>query len=365
MKILFVVTGVGFGDSIRVNAILEEFRKDDKNNKFMVAGYDNSYKFFKKLHPTINIRGYKIPGKNMKFKAAPFIFKNLFLPFVWFISAYKIKKAVKRFNPDIILSDFEPTGALFANLIKKKCVMIFGFDPLMYKRYKSKHRVSKIMQLQAKYLEGVYNRGDYTIIPTLLGHKKGSLIFNYVNPITKLKPLDLPSIEKLMKKLKLKKRPVLLMLGGSDFGKSLLKKVDKCARNFPAEKFIVFGARKLRSSKLEHHNFKDNFLEYIKVSKAVISLGGKSSLSEIVIFKKPSLIYPIQDHIEQTLNAYELRKYALIRNSLKNVEADLRKLLKNINSYQKKMDSLKIKADGAKEIVNVVKIFSKSGPGRI
>mgnify|MGYP000977031523 CR=1 FL=1 len=73
------------------------------------------------------------------------------------------------------------------------------------------------------------------------------------------------------------------------------------------------------------------------------------------------LIYPIKDHVEQALNAYSLKNVAMVGSDVKNLENDLKNFLKNIGNYQKKMNKLKVKSNGAEEIVKIVKMLAKVG----
>ncbi len=357
MRILFVVTGVGLGDSVRVGTIINEFKKDNPKNEFLIAAYANSYDYFKDKYNTINITGYRIPGKGMRFRVLPFLLKNVILPFSWFFTAFSLKNEVKRFNPDIVVSDFEPTGAVLARLVKKPCVMLFGFDPLAYRKFRDESKVSAIMSMQAKYLEKVYAQGRYVVIPTLLGVKRHSMVYTYINPICRSKPEGLAPKKALMKSLGFREEIILVMLGGSDFGIKLLERLRGVAKMFPKEKFVVFGTKRLSvpMPNVSHYTFKENVGEYMKISKCVITLGGELTLSEAVAFRKPMLIYPIQDHVEQVLNAYSLKDIAMVRYGNGNLGEDVRLFLRNLDKYRAKMGVLKVKPTGAEEFVRLVK----------
>ena len=147
------------------------------------------------------------------------------------------------------------------------------------------------------------------------------------------------------------------MLGGSDFGRKLLKKLKKIAHEYPDEMFIVFGTKKMVEPlpNLLHYTYKENVLEYMKIAKCVITLGGEVTLSEAVTFKKPMLIYPIKDHVEQMLNAYSLKNVAMVGKDVNTLKNDLDKFLKNLNSYKKKMNKLKVEPNGAEQVVEIVK----------
>lgn len=351
MKILFVVTGVGYGDAIRSHAIINEFVKQDPSIRVMIAAYDNSYAYFKGKYPLIRISGYKMRGMSLKFKVLPFIANNYVLPYTWMSVSLKLKKLVSNFNPDVVISDFEPVGIILGKLLKKPSVSIFSYDPVLFKEFK--HKNNKL-RLEALFFERLYNSSDLTIIPSILGRKE-SKKYVYVGPIVATKPSDLPSDKKLMKKLKLKRKPILVMLGGSSWGINLARRISsRVAKHFD-EDFIIFGShvKISRRKNIKYYPFKKNFVEYLKVSKGVITLGGNLTLSECVVYKKPMLIFPIKDHVEQILNAYSLRNIAMVKYDLKGLKRTFESFLKNLNFIKSKIP--KVEASGSREVVEVIK----------
>jgi len=355
MKILFTVTGVGYGDATREHANIEEFLKRDPDTKVMIAGYDNSYEYFKDKYPTVEIKGYKFTEKSLKFSVPSFIIRNYKLPFFWGSSTWKLRKKIKEFKPDIIISDFEPVGIMLSKLIKKKCVVIFGYDPEMFKQ--CPHKNEKTI-LEAKYFNILYKSADEVIIPNLLGKKETPSRYYSVNPILRTKPNDLPPKKELMEKLGLEKEPVLIMLGGSTFGNALAKKVVHFSHLF-REDFIMFGSQiePIAKENVTYYPYKENVLEYLKVSKAVITLAGHLTLSECLAFKKPAMVFPIRDHVEQLLNAYTLENISYVKYSLK----DLRK---SIKSFLNQLDVLKsnipkVNFNGTEQVVDIIENLKK------
>lgn len=362
MKVLFIITGVGFGDATREHANIEELRKKIRNVKVLVAGYDNSYDYFKNKYRTIAIKGYKFTSEEPHFKLMPFIFRNYLLPLLWVYSTLKVKREAKRFDPGVIVSDFEPIGLILARMLKKKCIFVFGFDPYLFDEYSGSNKTSTKVVLEAKYFTKLYDKADLVVIPTLLGVKKGRLLYTYVNPIIRMLPRQLPNEKKLMEKLSLSRKPILVMLGGSKFGCELAKNISVIAKDFD-EDFIIFGncpKLKLRSN-VRHYIFKENFLEYLKVSKGVITLGGQKTLTECLAFRKPMLIFPIKDHVEQLLNAYTLRDYAVIGNKVAPRELKLKTayFLSNLESFEKKLKRMHINFNGSEQFVKILKTISE------
>ncbi|MFH1638101.1 MAG: glycosyltransferase family protein [Candidatus Woesearchaeota archaeon] len=360
MKVLFVVTGIGLGDATREHAVIEQLMKRHRDTKVLIAGYDKSYEYFRGKYPVIKIKGYKMLGKGMKFRASSFALRNFLLPFYWVYTTLRLRQSVKKFNPDIVISDFEPSGIAIAKSIKKKCVAVFGFDPFLYKEYSQENKVSKLMALQAKYLEELYHKSNFVIIPSLLGRRK-TLVYNYVNPI--LRGKKLPSKSAIMRELKLKKEPIAVMLGGSGFGMKLASEIALIAKAFKNEHFIVFGGEKTatKAKNFSHYSFSKDFLKYLKASKCVITLAGQTTLSECIALNKPMLIYPIEAHVEQQLNAYALRNHAMVRKfSEERLKEDVKEFLKNLPSYQKKLNKLKVKANGAEQIVSMIRMLASN-----
>ena len=272
-------------------------------------------------------------------------------------------REIRKFNPDLIVSDFEPAGITAAKLLGKKCIVIFGYNPELLKEYTKTNKLSKKCWFEARYFESLYDKADFVIIPTLLGLKRQEILYHYVNPVIRKEPADLASNKTIMTRLKLKKEPIVVMLGGSDFGLKLAKGISKIAHKLN-EQFIVFGSHKqLPASKnFKHKRFAPDFLDYLKVSKAVITLGGQKMLSECLAFKKPMLVFPIQDHVEQLMNAYSLRSVAVVGNKStgSGLEKEVRLFIKNIPKLKEKMDSLDLNFNGAEQIAQVLIDLSSS-----
>ena len=355
MKILAIVTGIGYGDATRDYAVLKEIQKKDKTTEIKVVAYENSYNYFKNKFDTIKMRGYRLPGYNLKFQLISFLFINVFLPILWILDSYQIRKKLGDFKPDIILSDLEPTSILFSRLLKKKCILIFGYDPKKLELYVKDNKLSIKQKLQVFYLNLLYNSKHvrHIIIPTLLGKKTRFGRYIYTDPIARKLPSELAAKERLMKKLKLKKEPILVMMGGSRFGLTLANKLLKYVNNFD-EHFIFFGyPSNFSRDNVKGFEFKENFLEYLKVSKGIITLAGYSTLSEALLYKSPMLIFQIENHVEQALNAFTVKDYAFIGDD-EQIEESIRKFIDDLPNLRLKLDSLELKSTGNLEAADII-----------
>ena len=149
------------------------------------------------------------------------------------------------------------------------------------------------------------------------------------------------------------------MLGGSTFGNILAKKINKIAEKFD-ENFIIIGSKlKLeRKQNVKYYPFKENIHDYIKTSKAVVTLGGILTLTEALYFKKPVMSLPIKNHVEQLTNVKALENDIFICYNLKNLKTKLDYFLNNLDEFKKKIPKLKF--NGAEQVVDFVYKISKS-----
>ena len=100
MKVLFFITGIGYGDIIRQHAIIKQL-----NAKIKIATYHKGYEYFKNKYPTTKIHSYKFPDKSFKLKPFLFFIDNLFSLPLQFIDLIRLYFISKKFNPDVIVSD--------------------------------------------------------------------------------------------------------------------------------------------------------------------------------------------------------------------------------------------------------------------
>jgi uncharacterized protein (TIGR00661 family) len=297
MRILSVVNGYGFGHSIREYTILNLLRK---KHEIVVAGYKDSYKFFKDKFPTVKIVAPIFPERSFEVNIfLVFILNLLFFPYYYLKNFLTFHKIFKKYKPDFLISDFDAFAIHFARLKKTPFMSIFNFNPGDYYLYINKG--NKSYKIQANHIIKNYMRSKNYFITTLFD--KGN---HYIDPVIREIPKE--NKKSLMRKLKLKKEPYLIMLGGSRFGDALISKIIFLLKYFDKEYFIIFGYKNLRGKNFISYKFKQNYLEYLKVSKGLISLGGYCAISEAVVLKKPMLLFPIRKHVEQLVNCIPLEK---------------------------------------------------------
>src|SRR3989344_8936945 len=228
MKYLFVVTGVGYGHSTRDLSIINEIKKRDKKAKFLIAAYSCSYNFFKKnKFNVVKIQGEDFSGEDFKVKVFRVVRKNWDLPVKWTKDIFALVNIIKEFKPNFVVVDWEPVGVIASAITKTKSIMIFNYDPYTFKTFTKRFKLSRSKAIQHQVVSNIYSLSSkYSkaiFIPSLKRGKKGN--FHFIDFIVTKKPKDLLSEKTLLKKLKLSRKPILIMLGGTNYGYSFIKKI--------------------------------------------------------------------------------------------------------------------------------------------
>src|SRR3989344_1099904 len=361
MKFLFIITGIGLGHSIREAAIISEIKKQDKNAEIVIAGFSTSYNYFKDKYPTAKIYGHNFPEDSFTINPLKALISNALYPIYSYLDIKKLTIIIKEYEPDRVIVDIQPVGMMAAKRCKRKTIAVYNVDPEEWLFYTKYIENSWINKLQAKiiynFISSTYSKADTVIIPSVKRHNlKGKICF--VHPIIRTSPEELPSESILMKKLGLKKPPIVVMLGGSKFGFTIARKIAKLAKTFD-EDFIFFGYKEFKDNNVTSFRFKENFLEYLKVSKAAIILSGHNAPSEAMVYKKPTLIFPFKNYIEHYINVHRLEDLALIKhisNSVKEKELKeyIQELLGKLDLFENNIRKSQIQSNGTKEAVKLI-----------
>ena len=160
-------------------------------------------------------------------------------------------------------------------------------------------------------LERMIRSCDHVIIPDY-----GSDVDNksYIGPI--VRELTTIDREALRKKFEMYKPTILLTIGGTTSGKYLIemtiKAFKKLRLKLDINLLIVSGLSVEVQDKLLCTSNTDNIInlgfvnnlhEYIYASDLVVSLAGRSTIDESIVYKTPGIFIPIKNHFEQEENA--------------------------------------------------------------
>ena len=226
----------------------------------------------------------------------------------WLWSYYKYYKKCKEVacriidekQPKLIISDEDFASIAVAQERKIQNIVITdiletkftsGFGGMIEKK------MNKTMQ------EMLY-KSDRVIIPEL-GTNEGNIV--RTGPIVRKTK---KTRDEIRKDLDFKKKTIVVSVGGTDAGLFLIKQTIDAVKKIDENlDLILVAGPKIKDefdNEIRNLGFVQNLHEVIFAADLVISLAGKSTIDESIIYGTPGIFIPIKDHFEQEDNAKEM-----------------------------------------------------------
>lgn len=327
-RIWYSVLGDGMGHALRSHVVLEELVKD---HELLITATKKAYHFLKERYGDIvhEIEGQELVYKKNEVLASESV-KSFFMDFPKkSIKNMKIiPKLIYDFQPEVVISDFEPAAHYFANILKIPCINIDNVRILAECQVKTPLGKDFEFRRANFLIRFLHLKSDYNIIPAFADAKPKKKNTVLVDPI----------VRKEVRKLKPGKGNHVLVYQTTPTNKPLLKILKKSKNHFK-----IYGMNgKGKQDNLEFMPFSTTqILEDMRKAKYVIVNGGFSLISEALYLKKPILAIPIRNQMEQEFNGYSLRQKGFGDYTLNLTETDLNNFENNMDKYQKKLDMLK------------------------
>ena len=364
MKVLFMTCGIGIGHISRDIALAEKLQEEGVDVAF--ASYDSGHKMLLKSGkyqtaklPYIEVYGGS-NGLDIKYTAK----KSIGAPFTFLKSIYYESKIIKKFKPDIVVGDSHYSAPITCKIMSMPCIMITNELTLNFAElYPDKKIVKYVENGLKKFIVSVSNQCDSIIIPDIKGSveipPKLRKITTFTGPLLKKNPDEVEDKTKIRKKLGFHENDkiVLVTVGGSKFGKKLLKLIHDSSKLIDCDKIIIVTGPQIAhdfihgSDRIIKKEFIEDIMEWIKLSDLVISLAGHTTTMELASLGIPSILVPINNHPEQIKNALNMEKYGI---SIVKEVNDL-----NLKNFADDINSVLHKDDLARKAKVIKKEFSK------
>lgn len=333
-RILFIVNGLGLGNSTRCDAVIEKLQSMGKEIDVLTSG--NGLDYFNKKKNIKNIWTYQTLQYGVSNGRVSMIKTLLLIPtFVisFFKNVYRLSALLKfnKYSAIVIDSDYTILALRWRNLPP---VIAINNAAVVVERCRS--HMPLPANIRGQYLLEKLDYffhclvPDIIICPTVTRLKNKKANFVEVAPIVRAHLLKM-KVAKVRPELE--KRKVLVMLSGSAFTSSagflpLLQKHTQLEVTVVGEEGV--------SQKNIHFKGKlfNNYQALLEADLWVIN-GGFSSISEALLLKKPTVVIPIENHAEQWVNA----KF-IVENGLgliarpDNVAAKVNQLVTNFESFR-------------------------------
>ncbi len=318
-KILYGVCGIGAGHYVRSKILIEHLSKD---NEVFILGGLSAYGYLKEYFKNVYwIEGLEFAFKDNKVLSLGTILKNIKkISKKNYDLLKKVKAKIDKFEPDLVISDFEPFSIYYGKENKIKTIS-FDNEHYINEGEFSFPKEYKLDYLKTKFIINFY-KSDNLVVYLLPGQK----LRNESNA-----KIVLSLVRDSILKSKSKKGDYILVYTSIVNYHGLfevLKKFD--------EKFIIFGLQDNKVDKnLVFRTFSNTEFDKALVNcKAVITSGGINLISEALYLKKPLLVIPIKNHFEQILNSLFVKEngYGEMYEDLS--EDNLKGFLNNLDKYK-------------------------------
>jgi uncharacterized protein (TIGR00661 family) len=236
----------------------------------------------------------------------------------------KVRKIIKKFKPDLVISDSEPISHLAARISNIKRMSIDNPHVLVYRKYKVKlNEIFSWFSLLIAVKISLYGADKY-------------LVYDYFSkPSSKTNVLFLkPLIQEGIVKQKPSYQNHVFVYQTSISTEYIID----IFRDF-SETFIIYGFNKdYKKGNIIFKKFNEkDFFEDIAKAKAVITNGGFTAISEALYLKKPIFSLPIKSQFEQVLNSRFIEKIGAGVTHSKMNKQNLNNFLKNLEKYKHKL----------------------------
>lgn len=354
VRIIYGIQSDGLGHYGRSRAVIDYLLS--KGHKVKILTAEKAYQFLKDKYDVENIEHIHFIYNNNRVDYVKTIAKiSLKLSKIIKNGYLKVRKTIKKFKPQVIISDFEIFTTRVAYELKIPLISIDNIHSIThtyarkavdekYKKFEIEQKIgitTLVPNADHFFITSFFDcpvtdKDSVTIIPSLIRKD----IIDMKKRIEQRK-------NKLSKNSK-KKGKYMLVYQTSDTNKKLVPELNK----IKDMKFVVYGFKidkKINNCILKKHS-QDEFLEDLEYSDAIITNGGFTLMSEAIFLHKPVLSNPIECQYEQILNATYLENLnfgkfveKITANSVRKFLSKLPIYKKNILNYDQKNNSLAFK----------------------
>ncbi|MGD8494215.1 MAG: glycosyltransferase family protein [Desulfobacterales bacterium] len=289
-KIVYGVSGEGSGHSSRSREMLTHLQSTGHAVK--VVSYDRGYANLKDDFDVFETEGLHIASLDNRVSKVKTFTDNLMRLPEGHKKLQSLRKDIfKKFQPDCVITDFEPMTAYLANHYDLPLITIDNQHRLRYMSYPCPARLHAERKMTKTIIRAMVPRPDVSLVTTFYyGDPQNNRTF-FFPPILRQEVLCLqPSAG-----------DHILVYLTSGF-ESFLKRLNAFSR----ESFIVYGAEKEGTHKNVNYKAfsKAGFLNDLASCKAVMATAGFTLMTESFYLRKPYLAMPMRGQFEQEINGF-------------------------------------------------------------
>ena len=350
-RALFLINGLGLGNSTRCHAIIQRLRQHDVDIGVVTSGnglwYFDGRPEIGSLLELHALRYGQIDGQLSILRTLTNSGRYLR---IMRRNAELVAAVLDRVRPNVVVTDSVYNLAP----MQRRCIPVIALNNADVVRHAFRAFTDRPRSIYPQFyaielMDYLFHRfrPDRVISPSIDPHTPSpSFPFQRVGPIVRIgyesKETSSPT------------RKVVIMLSGSVFGMPVT-----LTRSRPGVRIDVVGRPPpdgwSNSDGLYYHGRVRDTAPILADADLVVVNGGFSAVSELFWMKKPMLVVPVPNHAEQWINARTVKKMGvgdLI--SEKNIEAAIWPALDRISSFRAAYDNLPPSPDGAQQASEVI-----------
>lgn len=287
-RILYGVSGEGSGHSSRATEMTRHLLSC--GHEVRIVSYDRGYRNMTAEFDTIEIEGLHIVCENNRVRPLKTLWHNLRRGGQAVRRLKALLQQVREFQPDVVMTDFEPTTAWLAWWRGLPLISLDNQHRMRYMKFRSPPRLLLSRWMTVLLIRLMVPSPTAALATTYyFGERKNDRIFLFP-PILR--------------------REVLACVPGDGehhlvYVTSHFEHLLDLLKSFPDEQFVVYGCnREGVDGNLRFRPFStDGFLRDLESCRSVLATAGFTLISEAIYLGKPYLAMPMVGQFEQQLNA--------------------------------------------------------------
>ncbi len=383
-RLYFTPYGVGLGHASRLLVLADYFRRYQFESKFSSFGEAKNY---------LNLHGYDCnlvpPVEFLWGKEGEFSLKHNISKIPKWVTNLPLQinmeiKYIKRFNPEIIISDTRISSLIAGKLLNIPTILLINQIKLLLTPRLREFRFAKFFETcLGESMGGLWKISSNILIPdlpppytisedTINSVKSSKSKIKYIGFISPKITISDERISSITNLLQIDKTKLLIFVhisGPKETRKPIILKIIEACQNLTNIQFVFSEGKangdsrpKKVSGNIWYYEWCPHRDEIFQLSDILIIRGGHTAISQAIQFGKPFISIPIENHGEQLSNSIKIEKLGIgLTLNPKTIDTTvIRKLIETIsndNKYKKKASQLmeiSNSLDGIENIKNVV-----------
>jgi uncharacterized protein (TIGR00661 family) len=323
LKIVYGVSGEGSGHSSRAREIARHLL--DQGHDVRLVSYDRGYRNLCSDFSVFETEGLTIASRDNRVSIVQTFTENLArMP-----EGHRKLQALRRelfkdFQPDCVITDFEPMTAYLALHYKIPLVSIDNQHRMRYVNFTMPPGMDTDWHVTRTIIRLMVPKPDVCLVTTFCpGTVRNDFTFQFS-----------PMVGREVIEQDVSEGSHFLVYVTSGF-ESLVDVL----KTFPRERFLVYGTTKTgeEGNLIFKQPDRMGFLADLASCRGVIATAGFTLISEALALRRPYLAAPMEGQFEQQLNAFQLDQMRLGKNGSRPSRDTIAAFLYDLPTYQERL----------------------------